>query len=190
MALFSVELQYCQYWEVAIGHWRRWRGQRQATAWSITWCHSRESLIIKMVKKALFVFLTSSFTNCGKDRGRPVREPWTIMFVCWKVDFNNFRKYSFGRKIYKFHSEEQDCTSSDDCDNGGMCNYDYGSNGGFCETCPGDTEQACIATGFHTELGTEECKKLCVVEQSEYFYELGVSSQIASLMLATREYWY
>ena len=86
-------------------------------------------------------------------------------------------KFFFWRKIYKVYSEEQNCASSDDCDNGGMCNFDYGSNGGFCETCPGDTEQACIDTGFHTDLGTEECKKLCVVEQSKYFVnrELRVS---------------
>ena len=48
-----------------------------------------------------------------------------------------------------------------------MCNFDYGPDGGFCEKCPGNTDQNCIDSGFITELGTEECKNVCVVDRSE-----------------------
>merc|ERR550534_116416 len=43
-----------------------------------------------------------------------------------------------------------------------MCNYDYGASG-FCENCAHfPTEAACIATGFITNAGTEECKAVCL----------------------------
>ena len=82
-----------------------------------------------MVKKALFVLLTSSFTK-----------------------------------------GEQDCETTADCNDGELCNFDYGADGGFCEPCPGETDQACIDSGYHTDLGTDECKSVCVVvEESEFF---------------------
>ena len=80
-----------------------------------------------MVKKALFVLLTSSFTQ-----------------------------------------GEQLCGSTADCDDGDLCNFDDGASGGFCEPCPGETDQDCIDSGYITDLGTAECQSVCVVEQSEF----------------------
>ena len=85
-----------------------------------------------MVKKALFVLLTSSFTK-----------------------------------------GEQDCETTADCGDGELCNFDYGADGGFCEPCPGETDQACIDSGYNTDLGTDECKSVCVVvEESEFIKNL------------------
>ena len=39
---------------------------------------------------------------------------------------------------------------------------DYGADGGFCEICPGITDQHCINATFITELGTAECQSVCV----------------------------
>ena len=80
-----------------------------------------------MVKNALFVLLTSSFSK-----------------------------------------GEQDCGTSDDCNDGELCNFDDGESGGFCEPCPGETDQDCVNSGYITDLGTAECKSVCVVEQSEF----------------------
>ena len=80
-----------------------------------------------MVKKALFVLLTSSFTK-----------------------------------------GEQACGTTADCNDGELCNFDDGESGGFCEPCPGETDQDCVDSGYITDLGTAECKRVCVVEQSEF----------------------
>ena len=82
-----------------------------------------------MVKKALFVLLTSSFTKA-----------------------------------------EQACGTTADCNDGELCNFDNGETGGFCEPCPGDlTDQDCVNAAYINDLGTAECKSVCVVEQSEFF---------------------
>ena len=82
-----------------------------------------------MVKKALFVLLTSSFTK-----------------------------------------GEQACGTTADCDDGELCNFDNGETGGFCEPCPGDlTDQDCVNARYINDLGTAECKSVCVAEQSEFF---------------------
>ena len=62
---------------------------------------------------------------------------------------------------------ELPCATSTDCRDvhhlgHWMCNFDHGETG-FCEPC--DThpdEQACIASTFITETGTNECLKVCV----------------------------
>ena len=62
---------------------------------------------------------------------------------------------------------ESPCVNSIECRDGHglghwMCNFDYG-DAGFCEPCESYTdEQACIDTGFHEAVGTEECIKVCV----------------------------
>ena len=56
-----------------------------------------------------------------------------------------------------------ECGTTTDCADGELCNFDYGDDGGFCEPCPGETEQACVDSGYHTDLGTAECKSVCVV---------------------------
>ena len=39
-----------------------------------------------------------------------------------------------------------------------MCNMDYGEDdGGFCEPCPDDCDEA----GFSNPLGTSECQNVC-----------------------------
>ena len=68
-----------------------------------------------------------------------------------------------------FTKGEQVCGTTADCDDGELCNFEYGESGGFCESCPGETDQHCVATGYITDLGTAECKSVCVVEQSEFF---------------------
>ena len=68
-----------------------------------------------MVKKALFVLLTSSFTK-----------------------------------------GEQACGTTADCNDGELCNFDDGESGGFCEPCPGETDQDCVDSGYITDLGTAE----------------------------------
>ena len=57
------------------------------------------------------------------------------------------------------------CESSDECLDGAICNFDY-DYGGWCQPCPGDTEQACHDSGFDNGKGTDECKSICV-PQSE-----------------------
>ena len=57
---------------------------------------------------------------------------------------------------------DPECRKSADCDDGGLCNMDYGVDGGFCETCPGITEQHCVNASFITDLGTTECQSVCV----------------------------
>ena len=67
---------------------------------------------------------------------------------------------------------EQVCGTTADCDDGELCNFEYGESGGFCESCPGETDQDCVAAGYITDLGTAECKSVCVVEQSEFFNDI------------------
>ena len=59
------------------------------------------------------------------------------------------------------------CSSSNDC--AGMCNMDFGSSGGFCEPCRAKSYQDCIDEGFQSSLGTDECIKVCLGSESEYF---------------------
>ena len=61
----------------------------------------------------------------------------------------------------RFTTAEKYCESSDECLDGGICNFDF-DYGGFCETCPGNTEQSCYDTGFHNDKGTDECKSICI----------------------------
>ena len=60
------------------------------------------------------------------------------------------------------------CGTTADCNDGDLCNFDYGADGGFCEPCPGETDQDCVDSGYDNDLGTDECKSVCVVEQSEF----------------------
>jgi len=56
------------------------------------------------------------------------------------------------------------CSNSLDCLNNlgsGMCNFDYGTSG-FCEPCNHYDYDACIASSFITQQGTDECVKVCV----------------------------
>ena len=63
--------------------------------------------------------------------------------------------------------DELPCSTSIDCRDGHglghwMCNFDYG-DGGFCEPCDHHFDHdACIASTFITENGTNECFKVCV----------------------------
>jgi len=52
------------------------------------------------------------------------------------------------------------CIISTDCEDGEVCNMDQA--GGFCELCPGETNEDCIDAGYNTELGTAECQSFCV----------------------------
>ena len=61
-----------------------------------------------------------------------------------------------------------ECRSSDDCDDGAFCNFDFGATEGWCESCPGYCDQDCVDSNFNTNLGTDECKSVCVTEQSEF----------------------
>ena len=67
----------------------------------------------------------------------------------------------------KVHVDEPiiPCETSYDCGEGELCNMDYGKSGGFCEPCPGETEQDCIDSNFVDDLGTTECESVCVVDQ-------------------------
>ena len=94
-----------------------------------------------MVKKALFVLLTSSFTQ-----------------------------------------GEQLCGTTADCDDGDLCNFDDGASGGFCEPCPGETDQDCIDSGYITDLGTAECQSVCVVEQSEFIKVFSLNELVTSCL--------
>ena len=53
------------------------------------------------------------------------------------------------------------CIISTDCEDGEVCNMDLA--GGYCELCPGETNEDCIDAGYNTELGTAECQSVCVV---------------------------
>ena len=63
--------------------------------------------------------------------------------------------------------DELPCSTSIDCRDGHglghwMCNFDY-VDGGFCEPCDHHFDyDACIASTFITENGTNECFKVCV----------------------------
>jgi len=125
--MFLIELESCQsFWEVDFYHLRR-RRRQQSTALLHNLVSFKRIDHNKMVKKALFVLLTSSFTK-----------------------------------------GEQACGTTVDCNDGELCNFDDGESGGFCEPCPGETDQDCVDSGYITDLGTAECKSVCVVEQSEY----------------------
>ena len=52
------------------------------------------------------------------------------------------------------------CITSADCEDGEVCNMDEG--GGYCESCPGDTNEDCIDAGYNMPLGTAECQSVCV----------------------------
>ena len=60
----------------------------------------------------------------------------------------------------------QTCVTTADCKEnfaiGEFCNFDYGESGGFCELCPGESDQDCVYSGYSTDLGTAECKRVCV----------------------------
>ena len=43
-----------------------------------------------------------------------------------------------------------------------MCNFDNDYYG-FCEPCPGETDQDCFDALFTTNNGTVECQNVCVV---------------------------
>jgi len=49
------------------------------------------------------------------------------------------------------------CSSSSHCPVGWMCNFDFTING-FCEDCP---DYECYKAAFTTNIGTQECKKVC-----------------------------
>ena len=83
--------------------------------------------------------------------------------MMWDVYSNLYGDYR-----WKNTFSWRDCETTADCNDGDLCNFDYGADGGFCEPCPGETDQACVDTGYHTDLGTDECKSVCVVEQSEF----------------------
>jgi len=51
------------------------------------------------------------------------------------------------------------CYTSYDCANNHICNFDFGSSGGFCEDC--DVIGDCVGTGFISDLGTQECLAEC-----------------------------
>ena len=57
---------------------------------------------------------------------------------------------------------DQPCATSDACDDGKFCNMDHGKKGGYCEPCPGDTDQDCVDLGFNDDFGTAECQSVCV----------------------------
>ena len=127
MTMFLIELESCKsFWEVDFYHLRR-RRRQQSTALLHNLVSFKRFDHNKMVKKALFVLLTSSFTK-----------------------------------------GEQACGTTADCNDGELCNFDDGESGGFCEPCPGETDQDCVDSGYITDLGTAECKRVCVVEQSEF----------------------
>ena len=128
MTMFLIELESCKsFWEVDFYHLRR-RRRQQSTALLHNLVSFKRFDHNKMVKKALFVLLTSSFTK-----------------------------------------GEQACGTTADCNDGELCNFDDGESGGFCEPCPGETDQDCVDSGYITDLGTAECKSVCVIEQSEFF---------------------
>ena len=53
------------------------------------------------------------------------------------------------------------CSTSKDCKNGWMCNFDYDIDG-FCEDCEDLlTADDCYASGFATEAGINECVQQC-----------------------------
>ena len=62
------------------------------------------------------------------------------------------------------------CVTSDDCDNGGMCNMDLDELGGSCESCPGNTDNDCYGANFLSPLATDECREVCVGQESENAY--------------------
>ena len=62
------------------------------------------------------------------------------------------------------------CNTLIDCEDGLMCNFDNMING-FCENCPNSaTDDDCIAQGFITEAGTNECIKQCVKGKRKLLY--------------------
>ena len=65
----------------------------------------------------------------------------------------------------RFTTAEKYCESSDECLDGDICTFDF-DYGGWCQTCPGDTEQACYDTSFNNGKGIDECRSICV-SQSE-----------------------
>ena len=52
-----------------------------------------------------------------------------------------------------------------------MCNMDSGVLGGWCESCPGNTDGDCLSANF-PPLGTDECRNACVGHESENTYNL------------------
>ena len=69
------------------------------------------------------------------------------------------------------------CVTSVDCDEGDMCNMDWGEDGAFCEYCPDD----CIAAGFNNPLGTFECQTVCFSQESENNISNMISNIISSM---------
>ena len=53
------------------------------------------------------------------------------------------------------------CIISTDCEDGEVCNMDQAASG-YCELCPGETNQDCIDAGYNTAIGTWECQSFCV----------------------------
>ena len=58
-----------------------------------------------------------------------------------------------------------------------MCNMDYGNQGGFCESCPGNTDSACVNAQFNQQLGTDECRNVCIDQEGEYGYNIFIVCQ-------------
>ena len=85
------------------------------------------------------------------DHNKMVKKALHVLFTC------------------SFTKGDQVCGTTADCDDGELCNFEYGESGGFCESCPGESDQDCVASGYITDLGTAECKSVCGVERSEFF---------------------
>ena len=56
-----------------------------------------------------------------------------------------------------------DCMSSEDCDAGSICNFDFGY-GGFCEKCSDVGHRKSDCETFIDPKGAAECEKTCVIE--------------------------
>ena len=85
------------------------------------------------------------------DHNKMVKKALHVLFTC------------------SFTKGDQVCGTTADCDDGELCNFEYDESGGFCESCPGESDQDCVASGYITDLGTAECKSVCGVERSEFF---------------------
>ena len=83
--------------------------------------------------------------------------------MMWDVHSNPYGDYLWNNTF-----ASSDCETTADCNDGELCNFEYGTDGGSCEPCPGETDQACVGSGYHTDLGTNECKRVCVKKQSEF----------------------
>ena len=84
--------------------------------------------------------------------------------MMWDVHSNPYGDYLWNNTF-----AWSDCETTAECDVWEFCNFEYGTDGGSCERCPGETDQACDLIKLAiTGLGTDECKRVCVKKQSEF----------------------